>query len=98
MVEIIYLGINEVQVVDRETNAFGSTYVIGKVVNPTFKDRPFLTIAKDVMEDGQVIYYTGHYDMSLRDAVENFYRRLGHRDTKGRMSYTRDASQDDKNA
>ena len=78
MVEIIYLGTNEVEVVDRETNLHGLTYVIGKAVNPTFKDRPFLTIAKDVMEDGQVIYYTGHYDMNLMDAANDFYRRLGY--------------------
>jgi len=47
------------------------------------------------MENGKITRYSGHYDMSLRDAVENFYRRLGYRDTKGRMSYTRDASRDD---
>ena len=95
LVEITCIGINEVQVVDRKTNSFGLTYIICKVLKPTFEDRPFMTICEDVMENGKITRYSGHYDMSLRDAVENFYRRLGYRDTKGRMNYTRDASRDD---
>ena len=94
MVEITCIGINEVQVVDRETNAFGSTYIICKVLKPTFDDRPFMTICEDVMEDGNITRYGGHYDMNLMDAVDDFYRRLGYRDM-GRINYTRDASQDE---
>ena len=77
MVEIIYLGANEVEVVDRETNLNDLTYVIGKVVNPTFKDRPFLTICESSNE--KIPYFhTGHYDMNLMDAANDFYRRLGY--------------------
>jgi len=87
MAEIIYLGANEVEVVDRETNLHGLTYVIGKVVNPTFKDRPFLTICESVMDysDRNVTpsmmiphFHTGHYDMNLMDATNDFYKRLGY--------------------
>jgi hypothetical protein len=81
MADIIYLGANEVEVVDRETNLHDLTYVIGKVVNPTFKDRPFLTICESVMDySGQKIphFHTGHYDMNLMDATNDFYRRLGY--------------------
>ena len=81
MVEIIYLGANEVEVVDKETNLDGLTYLIGKVVNPTFKDRPFLTICESVVDySDQKIphFHTGHYDMNLMDATYDFYKRLGY--------------------
>ena len=77
MLDIIYLGANEVEVVDRETNLDGLTYIIGKVVNPTFKDRPFLTICESSNE--KIPYFhTGHYDMNLMDATHDFYKRLGY--------------------
>ena len=77
MYNCIYIGMTEVLVVDRETNDTGNTYIICKVLDPTFKDRPFMTIAEDVMENGQVTYYSGHYDMNLMDACKDFHRRLG---------------------
>ncbi len=73
--KVVYLGVNEVEVVDRETNLNGLTLMIGKVVDPTFPDRPFLTICEEV-EGGA--YHTGHYDMNLMDAANDFYRRLGY--------------------
>jgi len=76
--QVICIGMTEVLVVDRETNDYGNTYIICKVLNPTFEDRPFMTIAEDVMEDGQVTYYSGHYDMNLMDACADFYKRLGY--------------------
>ena len=79
MFETTYIGMTEVMVVDRETNDTGNTYIICKVLNPTFKDRPFMTIAEDVMEDGQVTHYSGHYDMNLMDACADFYKRLGYK-------------------
>ena len=78
MFETTCIGMTEVMVVDRETNDTGNTYIICKVLNPTFKDRPFMTIAEDVMEDGQVTHYSGHYDMNLMDACADFYKRLGY--------------------
>ena len=71
-----YIGMTEVLVVDRETNDYGNTYIICKVLNPTFEDRPFMTIAEDVMDNGKITRYSGHYDMNLMDACEDFYRRL----------------------
>ena len=50
MFETTCIGMTEVMVVDRETNDTGNTYIICKVLNPTFKDRPFMTIAEDVMD------------------------------------------------
>ena len=76
MFETTYIGIKEVMVVDRETNDTGNTYIICKVLNPTFEDRPFMTIAEDVMDNGKITRYSGHYDMNLMDACEDFYRRL----------------------
>ena len=72
----IYLGANEVEVVDRETNNKGNTYLICKVVRPTFPDRPFMTICEDKLDSGGYTYYSGHYDMNLMDAVSDFYSRL----------------------
>jgi len=77
MYNCIYIGMTEVLVVDRETNDTGNTYIICKVLDPTFKDRPFMTIAEDVMDNGEYTYYSGHYDMNLMDACEDFHRRLG---------------------
>jgi len=78
MYNCLYIGMTEVLVMDRETNDTGNTYIICKVLNPTFKDRPFMTIAEDVMDDGQYTYYSGHYDMNLMDACADFYKRLGY--------------------
>ena len=72
-----YIGMYEVLVWGRETNDYGNTYIICKVLNPTFEDRPFMTIAEDVMENGKITRYSGHYDMNLMDACEDFHRRLG---------------------
>ena len=76
MYNCTYIGMTEVLVVDRETNDYGNTYIICKVLNPTFEDRPFMTIAEDVMDNGKITRYSGHYDMNLMDACEDFYRRL----------------------
>jgi hypothetical protein len=78
MFETTYIGIKEVMVVDRETNNKGNTYIICKVLNPTFKDLPFMTIAEDVMDNGKTTRYSGHYDMNLMDACADFYKRLGY--------------------
>ena len=71
-----YIGMTEVLVWGRETNDYGNTYIICKDLNPTFEDRPFMTIAEDVMDNGKITRYSGHYDMNLMDACEDFYRRL----------------------
>jgi hypothetical protein len=78
MYNCTYIGMTEVLVVDRETNNSGNTYIICKVLNPTFEDRPFMTIAEDVMDNGTVTRYSGHYDMNLMDACADFYKRLGY--------------------
>ena len=78
MFETTCIGMTEVMVVDRETNDTGNTYIICKVLNPTFEDRPFMTIAEDVMDNGTVTRYSGHYDMNLMDACADFYKRLGY--------------------
>jgi hypothetical protein len=76
MNENICIGANEVQVIERKTNLAFNTYLICKVLRPTFSRSPFMTICESDNQ-GTPYYHSGHYDMSLMDACKDFYKRLG---------------------
>ena len=45
-------------------------YILGKFDNPTFSDKPYFTIG--YFDDS---YFSGHYDLSLVDATNDFVQR-----------------------
>ena len=51
-----------------------SDYILGKFANPTFSDKAYFTIGY-VTNNGISNYFSGHYDMTLIDATNDFIRR-----------------------
>jgi len=48
----------------------GNEYILGKFDNPTFSDKAYFTIG--YFDDS---YFSGHYDLSLIDATNDFVKR-----------------------
>ena len=53
---------------------FPLTILLEKQDPPTWADRPYVT---HVSYDGGTTKYTGHYDMTLADAVKDYQERIG---------------------
>ena len=51
-----------------------SDYILGKFANPTFSDKAYFTIGY-VTNNGISDYFSGHYDMTLIDATNDFINR-----------------------
>jgi hypothetical protein len=69
--EKITVGIYECYVIEKKTRG-SSTYILGKRTRCPFPDLPYLTIYRDDDNGG---LYQGHYDMNLKDALEDFEKR-----------------------
>ena len=51
-----------------------SDYILGKFANPTFSDKAYFTVGY-VTNNGISDYFSGHYDMNLIDATNDFIKR-----------------------
>ncbi len=77
--EKIIVGIDECYVIEKKTVplAFGgcgsNTYVLGKRTRCPFPDKPYFTIVVDDQNKGR--FYSGNYDMNLKEAIKNFEKR-----------------------
>ena len=63
--DIIVLGGKTALVIEK-----GNEYILGKFDNPTFSDKAYFTIG--YFDDS---YFSGHYDLSLIDATNDFVKR-----------------------
>jgi hypothetical protein len=50
-----------------------NTHILGMFDNPTFKDKPYFTIAYDPYDPGG--YHHGHYDLNMIDAWNSLQER-----------------------
>ena len=64
--DIIVLGGKTALVIEQS-----SEYILGKFYAPTFEDKPYFTIGH--FQDS---YFSGHYDMNLIDATNDFVNRI----------------------
>ena len=71
----ISLGGMPAYIIDYRTGVdTGSTYVLGKRSYCPFPDKPFFTLREDLDGAG---YSIGHYDLNLKDAIEDLIERAG---------------------
>jgi hypothetical protein len=51
-------------------------YILAKFDNPTFSDKAYFTIAY-IEENKDISFFSGHYDLDLSTAINDFNKRIG---------------------
>ena len=51
-------------------------YILAKFDDPTFSDKAYFTIAY-IEENKDISFFSGHYDLDLSTAINDFNKRIG---------------------
>ena len=72
--QLIILGGKSALVIEKSAD-----YILGKFKSPTFEDKPYFTIGYSFDIDPNGYFYSGHYDLTLVDAIADFDKRTNNK-------------------
>ena len=64
------------EVIGFDTRKAGDFVFLIKRSNPTFADRPYMTVCGSMMDTNGASFYWGHYDMTQESAHNDFQERI----------------------